>query len=357
MKRSILQILAVLIIAGGAYAAWQALGEPAAGENARGGFDGPVSVAVEEARSGRVTERVEAVGTTRAREAVEVVAQVSGRVVAINFEEGEAVEEGRVLLELDREREEAELREAEALRAEAARQLQRARQLLQGQNVAQARVDELRAALEAAEARAAVIRSNLSDKEIRAPFDGVVGLREISRGAFVQPQQRVTTLDDISSLRLDFSVPERFIGLLSAGLPVEARSAAYPDRAFDGQVTLIDSRVDTATRSVRVQAELANEERLLRPGMFLGVALTLNERGAVLVPEAAVVTEGESSFVFVVVEGVAERRAVRLGQRRGGEVEILEGVAAGESVVTLGLQRVRDGGEVRIVEGAGAAGS
>lgn len=356
MTRTLLQILAVLVIAGGAYLAWQALGEPAARENGRGGFDGPVSVAVEEARRGRVSERVEAVGTTRAREAVEVVAQVSGRVVAINFEEGQAVEEGQVLLELERAREEAELREAEALRAEAARQLQRARQLLQGQNVAQARVDELRAALEAAEARMAVLQANLADKEIRAPFDGVVGLREISRGAFVQPQQRVTTLDDISSLRLDFAVPERFIGLLSSGLPVEAHSAAYADRVFDGEVALIDSRVDTATRSVRVQAELGNAERLLRPGMFLGVALTIAEREAVLVPEAAVVTEGESSFVFVIAEELAQRRAVSLGQRRGGEVEILEGVAAGEQVVTLGLQRVRDGGQVRIVEGTGGAG-
>lgn len=354
MKRTILQFVLVLAIAGGAYAGWQALGELMARQEARMAIGGPTRVAVAEARNGRVTERVESVGTTRAREAVDVVSQLSGRVVAINFEEGQAVPRGMVLVELDRVREQAELREAVALRDDAARQLQRARQLLQTQNVPEARVDELRAALEAAEARVAVIESTLEDKLIRAPFDGVVGLREISPGAFVQPQQRVTTLDDVSSLRLDFSIPERFVGLLSPGLRVEARSAAYPGQVIAGQVTRIDTRVDPVTRALRVQAELPNNDGRLRPGMFLSVGLTVSERSdAVLVPEAAVVTEGERSYVYVIADGKAERRDVRLGLRMAGEVEIREGLATGEQVVTLGLQRVRDGAEVEVVEESG----
>lgn len=352
MRRTILQLVAVLVIAGGAYVAWQALGEPAAREEARPGSEA-APVAVAEARSGLVAERVEAVGTTRALEAVEVVAPVAGRVVALHFEEGEQVEQGRLLVELERTREEAQLREAQAMRDDVARQLERARRLLQSQNVAQARVDELRAGLEGAEARVAAIQAALDDKEIRAPFDGVVGLREISRGAFVQPQQRVTTLDDISRLRLDFSVPERFLGSLVEGLNVEARSAAFPDTIFDGQITRMDSRVDTVTRSVRVQAELANEERRLRPGMFMSVSLIVAQRDdAVLVPEAAVVTEGDSSYVFVIADDKAERRPVRLGQRLIGEVEIREGLAPGEQVAILGLQRLSDGVAVRIIEAA-----
>ena len=352
MKRTLLQLAIVLAIAAGAYATWQALGEPAAREEARPEGSAAVPVAVAEARSGRVVHRVESVGTTRAREAVEVVAPVAGRVVAIHFEEGQQVEEEQLLVEIDKERESAQLREAQALRNDVASQLQRANRLLQSQNVAQARVDELRAGLAAADARVAALQAALDDKEIRAPFDGVVGLREISRGAFVQPQQRVTTLDDISSLRLDFSVPERFLSALVPGLAVEANSSAFPGQAITGRVTRIDTRVDSVTRSLRVQAELANAERRLRPGMFMGVSLTVDANDeAVLVPEAALVNEGSESYVFVIADARAERRAVTMGQRLHGEVEIRDGLAAGESVAVLGLQRLGDGMEVSIVEG------
>lgn len=351
MKRTLLQLVIVLAIAAGAYVAWQALGEPEAREDSRGGGSGVVPVSIAEARVDRVVQRVESVGTTRAREAVEVVAPLAGRVAAIHFEEGEQVEQEQLLVELDSEREAAQLREAEALRDDVASQLSRANRLLQSQNVSRARVDELRAGLAAADARVAALQAALDDKEIRAPFDGVVGLREVSRGAFVQPQQRVTTLDDISSLRLDFAVPERFMGSLLPGLAVEATSAAFPDTPIMGRVTRIDTRVDSVTRSLRVQAELANEDRRLRPGMFMGVFLTVGEiEDAILVPEAALVNEGSDSYVFVIADDRAEQRAVTVGQRLHGEVEIRDGLAPGEAVAVLGLQRLGDGMEVRIVD-------
>ncbi|HLW27532.1 MAG TPA: efflux RND transporter periplasmic adaptor subunit [Kiloniellales bacterium] len=344
-----IQLLAVAVIAGGAYLAWQALGQPAAQEETAVAASA-VPVAVAEAETGIVSYTVEAVGTTLARESVELVAPVAGRVIAIHFEEGEEVERGRLLIELDRDREEAELREQQAMLSDVANQLERANRLLRSQNVSQARVDELRAAYAAAEARLAMIEAALRDREIRAPFDGVVGLRDVSPGAFVQPHQRLTTLDDISILRLDFSVPERFLSRVQPGLPVRAISAAFSGTTFEGRVSRVDTRVDPVTRSLRIQAELENADRRLRPGMFMSVSLQVGEKSdAILVPEAAVVSEGRSTYVFVIAGGRAERRSVVIGQRLHGQVEIAEGLAAGEMVATLGLQHLSDGAEIKII--------
>jgi len=352
MKRALIQLVAVLVIAGGAFLLWQALGEPAAQEEERSPAAATaVPVAVAEARVGVVLHEVEAVGTTQARETIEVVAPVAGRVTAIHFEEGGEVEEGQLLVELDRDHEEAQRREAQAQLTDVGNQLERALRLLRSQNVSQARVDELRASYAAAEARLAAAEAALDDREIRAPFAGVLGLREVSKGAFVQPQERLTTLADISLLRLDFSVPERFLARLRSGLPVRATSAAFPGQLFEGRVARMDARIDVVTRSVRVQAELDNEARRLLPGMFMSVSLGVGENlNAVLVPESAVINEGRSSYVFVVSQDRAERRDVELGQRRAGDVEIVAGVAAGEMVVILGLQRVSDGAQVRIID-------
>lgn len=350
MKRSLIQLLAVLVIAAGAYVAWQALGQTAAREEAAGGPPSAVPVAVAEAETGVVSYTVEAVGTTLAKESVEVVAPVAGRVIAIHFEEGEQVEEGRLLVELDRDVEEAQLREAQAMLTDVANQLERAHRLLRSQNVSQARVDELRASHAASEARVAAIEAALRDRRILAPFDGVVGLREVSRGAFVQPQERLTSLDDISVLRLDFSVPERFLGRVQPGLPVRAESSAFANETFEGRVARIDTRIDPVTRSLRVQAELQNDDRRLRPGMFMAVTLQVGEKSdAILVPEAAVVSEGRSTYVFVIAEGRAQRRPIVIGQRLRGEVEIAEGLTPGETVATLGLQHLSDGAEVKII--------
>lgn len=352
MKRMVVQLVVAAVLLAGGLFVWQMLadGSNGAGAPAGGpGGDRAVPVEVADARMGEVVERVEAVGTTRARESVDVVAEVSGRVAAIGFEEGERVSAGRTLIELDTAGERASLREAQAQREEVRKQLDRARQLLRTNNVPQARVDELVSVLEAASARVAMIEVRLRDREIRAPFDGVVGLREVSVGAYVGPQQRITTLDDTSVVRLEFAVPERFLGRLATGLGVSGRSAAWPGEEFDGVLTHIDTRVDPATRSVRVQAELPNTDGRLRPGMFLGVDLIMERREAVLVPEEAIVSEGQRHSVFVIANGRAERRQVALGVRTRGEVELREGVHADEPVVVLGLQRVRDGASVRIL--------
>ncbi|TVR98177.1 MAG: efflux RND transporter periplasmic adaptor subunit [Rhodospirillales bacterium] len=344
------QITGALLLLAAAVGLWLVIGHDAPNATAGGAGGGrnmPAPVMVAEARSDTVVERIEAVGTARARESVEVVAEVAGRVGAIGFQEGAGVTAGTVLIELSDARERAELREAMAQRGDAERQLERARQLLRSRNISQARVDELRAVFDAATARVAVIESELYERQIRAPFDGIVGLRDVSLGAFVSPGQRITTLDDIGVIRIEFSVPERFFGRLVGGLPVTAQTAAFADREFIGTISRIDSRIDPATRSVRVQAEFPNDDGRLRPGMFMAVRVDLEERDAVILAEEAVVSQGERHFVFVVEDGHAHRREVVLGLRRAGEVEVRTGVSAGQRIVTEGVDRVRDGGPVR----------
>lgn len=366
MRRGVfLQILGVLVLVAAAGAGWYFLAGPGSGPGAPGGPGGPGArgpggmppspVMVREARTDRVSEQVQAVGTVRARESVEIVAEVAGRMVAVHFDEGSVVRKGDVLVEIDDARERAELREAVAQRDDISKQLERARELRRSQHVSAARIDELEAALEAREARVELIRARLSERRILAPYTGMVGLREISPGAFIAVGQRITTLDDIEVVYVQFSLPERFFGQLRPGLAVRARTPAFGDRRFDGKINRIDSRVDTATRSVRVQAEFDNPAGHLRPGMFMSVDVVLAERDAVIVPEEAIVSQRETHAVFVVVDGKAVRREVELGVRREGEVEILKGVNAGETVISEGATRVRDGAPVRVLSPDGGA--
>jgi len=349
MRRLLLQVLVLVLVAAAAWAGWQYLQEDAQSAQPASSARAPVVVRTTVVGTSPIADRVEAVGTTRAWEAVNITSETSGRVSAINFKEGQRVEAGHLLVELDAEAEKAQLQELKALRDDAERQLDRSRQLLSSRNVAPARVDELRAALAAANARVNRVESLVEDKQIRAPFAGVVGLREVSLGAVVDDNRVITTLDDLSQLRLDFSVPERFLGQLKTGVPLAARSAAFPDRTFQGSVDEINTRIDPATRSVRVQGRLPNDDGALLPGMFLNVSLVLAERpDAVVIPEQALIPIGDKQYVYVVANDKAERREVTTGVRRRGEVEITRGLTPGEQVVTEGVQRLRDGASVTV---------
>jgi membrane fusion protein (multidrug efflux system) len=317
---------------------------------------GPVAVEVIAARTGAVREAAESVGTVRANESVTITAKQSGNVAMINFEEGQNVRAGAVLIELeakerraDVDQSRADLEQSRAQRDEIRQRLERARQLKGTGNVTEARLDELESQLRAAEGR---IRGNeakvramdarLDENRITAPFEGRVGMRQVSLGALVQPGTMITTLDDVSKIKLDFAVPENFLGKLKPGLRVVARTPAYVRRDFEGVVSVVDSRVDPATRAVRVNALFDNTDQALKPGMFLNVELALSERqDAVIVPEEVLVAEGGRQFLFVVTEGRAERREVKLGQRFAGEVEVAEGLKAGEQVIARGVQKVR----------------
>jgi membrane fusion protein (multidrug efflux system) len=347
-KQILISLVLLCAAAAGGYAYWAQGAAGGAGSAGRGA--GVVLVETVAARADTVEERIEAVGTTLARQAIDVVADHSGRVREIAFAPGQEVAAGAVLVRLDDELERAALTEAEAQLEEASRAFERARQLAATNSIARATLEETQARLAAAQARTDQARRRLADRTIRAPFAGRVGLRGVDVGAVVDDSKVLTTLDDLSEVEVDFTVPEIYFGRLAAGQPVLATAAAFGDAAFAGRLVTIDSRVDRATRAFRVRAAIPNPDRTLPAGMFVRVEVVLGERPAVLVPEEAVVMAGERSLVFLVEDGRAVEREVRIGRRSAREVEILEGVLAGEAVVTAGVSKIRDGSPVRVEE-------
>jgi len=292
-------------------------------------------------------DSIDALGTARANESVTMTAKVSETVRRVAFESGDVVKAGDVLVDLSGGAQLARLEEAQAAYQEADRQLRRQQDLANRQLIAVSLLDAQRAARDAARARMDVVRAELADRVITAPFDGVLGLRQVSPGTLVTPGTPIATLDDISVIKLDFSVPERFLAVLARGQEITARSATYPDRSFQGEVASIDSRIDPVTRAVMVRAVVPNPDRLLRPGMLMSVRLFLEERKTIVVPEIAVVQVGLDSFVFrVTPQKTAERVKVELGARRKGEVEIAQGLAAGDRVVVEGIVKLTDGAQV-----------
>ena len=307
-------------------------------------------VFVTETKLATIEDRIEALGTLRANESVELTASVTETVTAINFDDGDRVTAGQVLVEMTDDEEHAQLKEARVTVDEARRQYQRIKSLRKQQSASESELDQQRREWEASRARLAAIESRLADRLIRAPFAGVVGLRNISIGALVEPGDLITTLDDDSLMKLDFSVPAIFLGSLAPGMPVSAATRAWQGRDFQGSVKSIDSRVDPVTRTVVVRALLPNTDHALRPGMLMQVELLSREREAIVIPEESLVAQGQKQFVFVVdrADSIAQRREVRIGTRRPGEVEIVDGLDVGELIITDGTLKVRPGNKVSI---------
>ena len=302
-----------------------------------------------------LADDVESVGTAQANESLNLTAKVSDTVTAIHFNDGGFVEQGDVLVELTSNAEAARLAEARASETDARRQYDRLRSLIETNLISQTDLDDARTRWETAEARLEGVIANMDDRLIRAPFTGILGFRNISEGSLVTPNTVITTLDDISTIKLDFNIAEVYLAQLQPGQTITANSIVYRGQEFQGIVTSIGSRVDTSTRSVQVRAEIDNTDGLLRPGMLLTVGLTLNPRDAVVVPEAAVVPSQGRQYVFVIdEESVARRVEVQLGRRRPGQVEIVSGVVPGQRVVTQGIAQVRPGSRVRILNQEGA---
>ena len=335
-------------------------GSPGGGAGARAGSAGTpmsqlaVGVVVAPVRLERLSLETEALGTAHANESVDVTAKVSNLVTAVRFDEGQQVRRGDLLVELDGAQARAELAIAEAAVTESRSQYKRSRELYSTRALSEAQLDQIEAALKANEARVLVAQARLGDTMIRAPFAGRVGLRRVSPGSLVNPGTVITTLDDTGTIKLDFTVSESFLSSVTPGLAITAHSIAYPGRTFEGRVSSVDSRVDPSTRSVTVRALVPNPDGLLKPGMFLNVRLSRGAADALLVPEQALVPEQGDVFVFVLKGNSVEKRLIRTGQRRVGEVEVVQGLAAGEQVVSEGTQKVRDGAQVKVLDAAGA---
>ena len=309
----------------------------------------PLAVVAVPVREARLTLEAEALGTARANESLDVTAKVSNLVTAVRFTEGQQVRRGQVLVELDGREAQAELAIAEAAVSESRSQFNRSRELYTTQALSEAQLEQIEATLKANEARVAFARSRLSDTVITAPFAGRIGLRRVSVGSLVNPGTLITTLDDMSMIKLDFTIPETLLSSVEAGREIVARSVAWPGEDFAGKVASVDSRVDTTTRSVTVRALMPNERGMLKPGMFLTVRLARGSSNALLVPEQSLVPEQGNVFVYVVRDdNRVEKRQVRTGERRVGEVQIVAGLAVGEQVVTEGTQKLRDGAPVTV---------
>jgi membrane fusion protein, multidrug efflux system len=348
----------VLLAAAGGYAAYDQLNANRPQPETRGEGRSAPAIAVEtaEAEPREVTSSLEAVGSSLARQSIEVVALASGRVREIGFEPGQRVAAGDVLLKLDDEIERADLAQAEASLREATLSLERA-ETLRGQNaVSQSALDEAQTRRATAEANLDRANRRLADRTVRAPFDGIVGLRRIDAGARVSDTTVITTLDDLSEIEIEFSVSETLYGRIALGQTVVATAAAYPERRFEGAVSSIDSRIDPAGRSFKVRASLPNEDLALPAGMYMHVTLNLESRMAVVVPETAIVPVGGKSYVYVINNGVAEQREVAVGDRQPGTVEVSTGLEVGDVVVVSGTQRLRNGAPVNVVARVGDSG-
>ena len=293
----------------------------------------------------------EALGNARANEAVDIRPEVTAAITAILFEEGQSVERGEILLRLESSEPLADLAAAKAALIDSESQYRRSNELFKTKVVSASQLEQLEARRDADQAAVKAAESRLAHTVIRAPFAGQLGLRRVSIGSIVSPSTVITTLDDTSQIKLDFDVPEVFMARLQRGLTVTARSAAWPDLVFTGQVISIDTRVDPISRTIIVRALLPNDNARLRPGMFLTVSLLKDDVQSLLIPEEAIVPERSKQFVFVVgEEDIVQRREVRTGRRRPGQIEILEGLSPGELVITEGTQKARPGQPVRIIE-------
>jgi len=305
----------------------------------------PVLTATAENR--QINVGIEAIGNAIANESVTITSKATNIVTAIRFSDGQSVTEGQVLVELDRAGAEADLAAAAATFAESQSLYNRSRELMASQALAKSQFDQLEATMKSNQARVDASRARLADTYIRAPFAGRVGLRRVSLGTLINPGTAITTLDDTSTIKVDFPVPELNVGELRSGQDILARSSAYPGRSFVGRVVSVDSRVDPASRAVTVRAAIVNRDGALKPGMFLTVDLSKERRAALMVPEQALVPEQARQFIYVVKGPAVNKREVKLGRREPGLVEITDGLRAGDHVVIEGTLKLRDGTPIR----------
>lgn len=313
---------------------------------------GPAPVIVKTLAEEPFAPTIEALGTLRANEAVTLSATVTETIRAIHFQDGQRVQAGDVLVEMTSGEQHALLAEAQSQLDEARRQFERVESLVATNLANESLLDQRRQAYQSAQARLQATQSRLSDRLIVAPFDGVVGLRNISVGTLVRPGDTITTLDDDRMMKLDFSVPAVFLETVRPGAKVTAQSPELRDVEITSEVASVSSRIDPLTRSITARALLPNDDFKLRPGMLMTVRLQSSPTPSLMLPEEALVQEGFRSFVYRVNRNGDEltvtKQEVTTGGRRVGEVVIREGLEVGDTVVTHGVIRLNDGSRVRI---------
>ncbi len=344
------------LVAGAAYWYTHHAGEmPPSAASAPGGASSPkagggmpVEAAILKPR--RLAQDIIAVGSLRSDESVILSSEISGRIASIAFTEGQPVDAGDLLFKLDDSVYAAELEQARAGLKLSRSDHDRAQELFNRQLISVRERDAAAAKLDVDRATVSLAEARLAKTRIRAPFRGIVGLRRVSPGEYVNPGQPLAPLEALSVLKMDFRLPEAALSVVKVGQILNLEVDAYPGEIFPGKVYAIDPRLAEDTRSVGVRARVPNPERRLRPGLFARVRLTISENAAaLLVPEQAIVPQGDSLFVYVIEDGKAAMRKVVIGQRQGGQAEISSGLKAGDTVITAGMQKIGPGSPVMAI--------
>ena len=325
------------------------------GRGPGGGGFGATQVSVVAVQPRTFIDTIEVLGVAKGRQSVTLSAAATQLVDRVRFTDGQQVSKGAVLVELRNTEQDAGIAQADARVVQAKRAYDRYKALGEQGFASKAAIDQYEAAYRTAQADLAAARARMNDRVIRAPFAGVVGLSDVAPGALVNPGAPIVTLDDISAIRVDFQVPERYLAQLREGQPIVATVDAYPGETIGGRIAKLDTRVDERTRAITARAEFPNPDRRLKPGMLVRVGISRGQRQSLSAPESAVSVQGDSAFVYVVQSAgqrtMAEQRPIVTGARQQGFVEIMDGVRAGERIVADGLNKIQPGQPVRIAAG------
>lgn len=297
-------------------------------------------------------ESVEAVGTARANEQVLITSKYSDIIDEVHFDDGQLTNKGAVLVKLNNQEELAKVNELNANLSESKAHLKRLTELLSSRATSKSLVEQQEAKTKAIEAQLTSASAKLNDLTIRAPFSGVLGFREVSKGAYIDSGDVITSLDDLSVIKVDFHLPERLLTDIHVGQKITAVNSAYRDRNFIGKITAIDSRIDSSTRSIKVRATIANKALKLRPGMLLNISVLLQVEKILQLPESTIIPIEDKHYVFVVDDEKAVRKAIKVGRRHPGMVEVISGLVENDQVVVEGALKLRDGSAVSIIDKA-----
>jgi len=325
-----------------------------AGGPGRGGPGGGRGQAVAEAVATprEFADQIRVLGVARSKRSVNITSNTTELITRVMFTDGQRVAAGAPLVELQAREEDADLIQARAQLAQAQREYDRFKILAERGVAPRVTAEQAETALQSARAAVAASEARRGDRVLRAPFAGVLGLTTVTPGTLISPGSVITTLDDTSSVRVDFPLPERYLGVLQVGTPLIATADAYAGESFNGRIALLDTRVNEQTRAVIARAEFANPGARIRPGMMMRVAVQQGRRQSLSVPEAAVQYEGQGAFVYRIARGekgaTAQRVEVQTGAVEGGFVEILSGLDNNDRVVASGLNRIQPGAPVTV---------
>ena len=346
--------LSALLLAGLALAGCKKNAAPSGAGPAKG-FT--VQAVVIEAKAQAVSESLSLVGTVAANEMVEIKSETDGTVEEILFTEGQQLKKGELLVKLDESKFAAAVSEAEANFKLSAANHERSKQLFRDKLISQQEFDQIAAQFQANQASLDLKRRQLRDTQIRAPFNGTMGAKQISPGQVISKNTTLTSLVDLDPMKVEVSVPERYLSQVVLGQSMEFSVAAFPKDHFKGEIYFISPQLDSATRTALVKARVPNPDRKLKGGMFANLVLTLQLRdSAIVVPEPALVSNGDAVTVFVVDDkGMAQVRPVKVGLRLAGKAELLSGVQAGDRVVVEGVQKLFPGASVKLAPAEAAA--